>query len=66
LEIFVTAVSSFSGPIAVLADKGISHQFILPATFINNVVILNCKGEVKKTIPYTTKDKIIFMGFTKV
>lgn len=66
LEIFITACSSFSGPIALLNDKGISHQLILPQNMINNIAIFNCKGELKKTVPYDTKDNVMFMGFNKV
>lgn len=65
LEVFITAVSSFSGPIALLVDKNISHQFILPENLLNSIAILNCKGELLKTIAYNYKERIIFMGFTK-
>jgi hypothetical protein len=27
---------------------------------------MNCKGELIKTISYSYKDRIIFMGFTKI
>ena len=44
LEVFLRAVANFSGPIALLEDKSISHQFILPKYFQDNIVIMNCKG----------------------
>ena len=44
LEVFLTAASGFSGPIALLEDKSVSHQFILPNYFHEAIVILNCKG----------------------
>lgn len=65
LEVFITAVASFSGPIALLENKGISHQFILPSYCADSITILNCRGEFKKSIPYKMKDHIIFFGFTK-
>jgi len=33
---------------------------------MNAIIILNCKGEFIKTISYNYKDRIIFMGFTKI
>ena len=65
LEVFITAVSGFSGPIALLADKEINHQFILPDKFNESIILLTCRGELKKTVPFKMKDKIIFFGFTK-
>lgn len=44
LEVFVTAVAGFSGPIALVEDKSINHQFILPQHFNDAIVIMNCKG----------------------
>ena len=65
LEVFLTAVANFSGPIALLEDKSINHQFILPKYFHETIVIMNCKGEFKKAVPFKMKDQIIFFGFTK-
>lgn len=47
-------------------DKGINHQLILPQNIVNQIAIFNCKGELKKTVPYNTKDNVMFMGFNKV
>ena len=44
LEVFLTAVASFSGPIALLEDRSINHQFILPKNIQDSIVIMNCKG----------------------
>ena len=57
-------MSSFSGPIAALFDRNITHQFVLPKNYDASIIIFNCKGEAKKEIPFELKDRLICFEFT--
>lgn len=50
---------------ALLYDKNILHHYILPKGYESSIIILNVRGEVKKLIDFTIKDRIIYFGFLK-